>query len=87
MVGESRASYWRLAVVATGVLAGLKLAGHLGWPWLGVAAPIWVPLALSVGVRVALLLVVLAAVWWLDPGGVTAELSAVARQVAGWLPL
>lgn len=87
MADGSRPSYWRLAIVATGVLVGLKLSGQLGWPWLGVTAPVWVPLAVSVGVRVALLLVVLAALWWLDPGGVTAELTSVAREVAAWLPL
>lgn len=87
MATGSSPSYWQLAIVATGILAGLKLAGHLTWPWLWVAAPLWVPLALSVSLRLALLALVLAAVWWLDPGGLTGEVQALAGEVAAWLGL
>lgn len=85
MTTGSTASFWRLAIVATGILAGLKLSGHLAWPWLGVTAPLWLPLLLSVGLRLALLALLVGALWLLDPGGVTAEIQAVAVEVASWL--
>lgn len=85
MTAGSKASFWRFAIVATGILAGLKLSGHLAWPWLGVTAPLWVPLLVSAGVRLALLAVIVAALWLIDPGGVTAEIQALAVEVASWL--
>ena len=30
-----------------GFLVGLKLVGFLIWPWVGVMAPIWVPVAVA----------------------------------------
>lgn len=85
MTGGSRASFWRLAIVATGILVGLKLSGYVGWPWLAVTSPVWVPLLLSVGLRLALLGAVVGAVWLIDPGGVTAEIQALAVEVVSWL--
>lgn len=85
MATGSKSSFWRLAIVAAGILVGLKLAGYVDWPWLGVTAPLWVPLTISVGVRLALLVALLVAVWWIDPGGVASELTMVAHEVAGWI--
>jgi len=85
VIGGSRASFWRFAIVATGILVGLKLSGHLGWPWLGVTAPVWVPLLVSVGVRLALLALIVGGLWLLDPGGIATEVQALAVEVASWL--
>jgi hypothetical protein len=85
VIGGSRASYWQLAIVATGILAGLKLSGYLGWPWLGVTAPLWVPLLLSVGLRLAALALILGALLLVDPGGVVGEIEALAVEVGSWL--
>lgn len=81
----SPASFWRLAIVATGILVGLKLAGYLGWPWLWVTSPIWVPLLISVGVRLALLVLVVGVLWLIDPGGMMTEIEALAMQLGSWL--
>ena len=81
----SRASFWRLAIVATGILAGLKLSGHVGWPWLWVTAPLWLPLLISVGVRLALLVLIIGALWLIDPGGMMTEIEALATQLSSWL--
>lgn len=85
MITGSRASFWRLAIVATGILVGLKLAGYVGWPWFWVTAPIWVPLLISVGVRLALLVLIIGALWLIDPGGMMTEIEALAMQVSSWL--
>lgn len=73
-----------MAILATGVLAGLKLSGHLAWPWLGVTAPLWLPLLVSIGLRLALVALVLGVVWWIGPDGLAAELQAVAAEVSSW---
>ncbi len=36
----------------TGALAVLKAAGLNDWPWIGVCAPLWVPLLFGLGERV-----------------------------------
>lgn len=28
----------------------LKLTGHIDWPWVWIFAPIWIPLAIAVGI-------------------------------------
>lgn len=81
----SRGSFWRLAIVATGILVGLKLSGYVGWPWLGVTAPLWLPLLISAGVRLALLVVIVGALWLIDPGGMMTEIEALATQLSSWL--
>lgn len=81
----SGGSFWRLAIVATGILVGLKLSGYVGWPWLAITAPLWLPLLLSVGVRLALLVLIIGALWLIDPGGMMAEIEALAMQVRSWL--
>lgn len=85
MSNGSRASFWRLAIVATGILVGLKLAGYVGWPWLWVTSPIWVPLLISVGLRLALLVLIVGALWLIDPGGMMTEIQALATQLGTWL--
>lgn len=85
MITGSRASFWRLAIVATGILVGLKLSGYVGWPWLGVTAPLWVPLLISAGIRLALLVLVVGALWLVDPAGMMTEIEALAMQVRSWL--
>lgn len=81
MAGERRPSYWGLAIVATGLMVALKVTGEVAWPWLAVTAPLWVPLVLSVSVRLAGLAVILGAIWWVDPGGLAGELRALASQL------
>lgn len=84
MATGSGASFWRLAIVATGIMVALKLTGQLAWPWLGVTAPIWVPLLVSAGVRIALLVLLVGAVWWFDPGGVAREIEALTLELTSW---
>lgn len=48
-------TFFSLLVV---LFIGLKLTGHITWPWLWVLAPIWVPLAIS-GVVVVIVLAVI----------------------------
>lgn len=38
-------------------LITLKLAGVISWPWVAVLAPLWVPVAIAVGVFILTLLV------------------------------
>ena len=28
----------------------LKLTGHIDWPWVWIFAPIWIPLAITIGI-------------------------------------
>lgn len=37
----------------------LKLTDHIGWSWLWVLAPIWIPTAIVIGVMIIVLIVVL----------------------------
>jgi hypothetical protein len=37
---------------------GLKLTGHIGWPWVWVLAPFWIPAAIAISVLLALAVVV-----------------------------
>lgn len=85
MITGSKGSFWRLAIVGTGILVGLKLSGYVGWPWLWVTAPLWLPLLLSAGVRLVLLVVIIGALWLIDPGGMMTEVEALAAQVSSWL--
>ena len=85
MITGSKASFWQLAVVATGILVGLKLSGYVGWPWLWVTSPLWLPLLISVGVRLALLVLIIGALWLIDPGGMMSEIEALAMQLSAWL--
>lgn len=34
----------------TVLFIGLKLTGYIGWPWLWVLSPLWIPLAILVGI-------------------------------------
>lgn len=42
------------SVSTTGLLGvlfvGLKLTGHITWPWIWVLAPFWIPVAILLGV-------------------------------------
>lgn len=80
MIGGDSSSYWWLAVLATALLTGLKLSGGLSWPWLVVTVPVWLPLAVSVSLRLAALAVVLAGVY-LVSGGSLEELRRLIEQV------
>ena len=37
----------------------LKLTGHIDWSWVWVFAPIWIPLALAVGILIIYFVVIL----------------------------
>jgi hypothetical protein len=34
------------------LLTGLKLTGHIAWPWVWVLAPVWIPATLALGLLV-----------------------------------
>ena len=36
----------------------LKLTGHIDWSWVWVLAPIWIPIALALGILIVHLLIV-----------------------------
>jgi hypothetical protein len=45
-----------------GVLfVGLKLTGHISWPWVWVLSPFWIPLAIVLAVLLVIGLVIAAA--------------------------
>lgn len=43
----------------TVLFIGLKLTGHIAWPWVWVLSPIWIPAAFAVVIVLACLAVVL----------------------------
>jgi hypothetical protein len=44
----STTTSWPSGATLLGVLfVGLKLTGHITWPWVWVLAPFWVPLAIA----------------------------------------
>ena len=53
------------SISTTGLLGilfvGLKLTGHINWPWIWVLAPFWVPLAILLAILGVLGLILLAA--------------------------
>lgn len=41
-----------------GVLfVGLKLTGHINWPWLWVLSPFWIPVVILIGILLVLLVI------------------------------
>jgi hypothetical protein len=55
----STTTSWPSGATLLGVLfVGLKLTGHIAWPWVWVLAPFWVPLA------IALVLLSIAGLLW-----------------------
>jgi len=58
-----------LLVLATAVMLALKLTGEIGWSWIVVLAPIWIPAAVSVGTRLALAAVLSAGIYLVFLGG------------------
>lgn len=42
---------------------GLKLTGHIAWPWLWVLAPLWVPLAVVIVLAAITGLILLVVKW------------------------
>lgn len=42
-----------LSVLLTVLFVGLKLTGHVAWPWLWVLAPAWIPATLVLGTLLA----------------------------------
>lgn len=46
---SSSNSYSPSVLGLLGVLfVGLKLTGHIGWPWVWVLAPFWIPIVIAV---------------------------------------
>jgi hypothetical protein len=41
------------SVLLAVLFIGLKLTGHVAWPWLWVLAPVWIPAALVFGTLLA----------------------------------
>lgn len=77
-----------LLLVATLVLVALKLAGEIGWSWVIVFAPIWLPAVLSVGLRVAAAAVLGALAYLFLLGGEPSRFPEVMQQIPliGQLP-
>lgn len=70
-----------LLLLATLVLVVLKLSGEIAWSWVIVFAPLWVPAALDLGIRVAVVAVGGALVYLLILGGDLTQLPEVMRQI------
>ena len=78
-MGDSRRN--GLLVVATLVLVALKLSGEIGWSWVIVFAPIWLPAVLSVGLRVAAAAVLGALAYLFLLGGEPSRFPEVMQQI------
>lgn len=59
---ESRGGIGFVGALAL-LFIGLKLTGHIAWPWLWVLAPLWVPLAVVIVLAAITGLILLAAKW------------------------
>lgn len=78
-MGERRRNF--LLVAVTLVLVALKLAGEIGWSWVIVFAPLWLPAALGVGLRVAAAAVLGAVAYLLWIGGDPSRFPEVMQQI------
>jgi hypothetical protein len=38
-----------ISTLLTVLFVGLKLTGHISWPWLWVLAPTWIPAGITLG--------------------------------------
>jgi hypothetical protein len=47
-----------LAGILGVLFIGLKLTGHIGWPWIWVLGPFWIPTVIAISVLLALAIVV-----------------------------
>lgn len=65
------------------VLVVLKLGGHIGWSWVVVTAPVWLPAAVAVSLRLAAVAVLGGVAYLLWTGG---ELSRLPEVLEG-IPL
>lgn len=70
-----------LLLVATLVLVALKLSGEIGWSWVIVFAPLWLPAALGVGLRAAAAAVLGAVAYLLWIGGDPSRFPEVMKQI------
>ncbi len=70
-----------LLVAVTLVLVALKLAGEIGWSWVIVFAPIWLPAVLSVGLRAAAAAVLGAAAYLFLLGGDPSRFPEVMNRI------
>lgn len=75
-------------LAAAVALVVLKLMGEIGWSWIVVFAPLWIPALLSLGVRIAAVGVVAALVYLFLTGGALADVAEVLETipVVRWLP-
>lgn len=80
MIGADLDTFWGFAILASAVLAGLKLSGEIAWSWVLVTAPLWLPLAISVSLRLAALAVLLAVVYLMS-GGSVEELRGLMEKI------
>lgn len=70
-----------LLVVVTLILVALKLAGEIGWSWVVVFAPIWLPAALGVSIRLAAAAVLGALAYLFLLGGDPSRFPEVMQQI------
>lgn len=80
-MGLTREQGGGLMVLATAVLVALKLAGEITWSWVLVLAPLWLPAAVAVGMRLALAAVFAAGIYLVlldgDPGRIRGILDGI----------
>lgn len=67
--------------IATVALVVLKLMGEIGWSWLVVFAPLWVPAVISVGLRVASVAVAGVLVYLLLTGGGLEQIPEILERI------
>ena len=72
-----------VGVLLAALLVGLKLAGMIGWSWLWVLAPVWIPGVLALGLEATAAALLGVGVYWVIRSGVLDP--AWMQQVANWL--
>lgn len=70
-----------LLLLGTAGLIALKLTGQLGWSWVVVFAPVWVPAAMKISLQVGSAAVLGAIVYLVWTGGGIGRLVELLNQV------
>ena len=80
MIGLGSRSFREVVLVTTAVLTGLKLTGGIDWSWVAITTSVWLPIAVSVSLRLAALAILLAAAY-LVSGGTVGRLQQLVAQI------
>lgn len=70
-----------LLLLITLALVVLKLQGEIAWSWVIVFAPLWLPAALSVGLRIAVIAVAGALAYLVLLGGDLSQFPEVMQRI------